>query len=654
MPRPPYLLPSKPSSLSPIPLLHCRRFHDYFVTHLPSSSLHPDSRSSTGPHHKLPRSASTPHRDDDDDNNNNSGDASASSSSSPSSASSNGTSNPTRRSPAALPFSPSREMTVVRIPLRSAKHHFGSCVSRGTRPYNEDTFQAGTIEVPAFAKRRPISLTTATSRRPTGAGAAVGSGEGEGTSADGASGDPQVFYFGVFDGHGGRECAEFLRERLHEYVEEGAVAFRLRSSLKKEFPGQGKYARRRTSVAGPSRETGRQGEREESEMAEAGKESLDAVEVRKQDGGERSRADGEKILSAKEDGEHPLEGVDPVLQSDENGNAEKLEKELIQEWRSTVGGYFKRFKPQYFSVKAGGQGHILEQDGIQSRHTAPYAENVGGIGMETVLTYAFLKADLDFIEAQASKKDEEDPVLADRALNADDVLEYPSRLQKSIGDPNKRFKGGSTGSIALISTPTPTPFWHPASPSTLIVSHAGDTRIILCNTANGQAVPLTNNHHPSTPIEATRLRRYAATFVTDSFGEERMSGLANTRAFGDMSRKRLGISAEPEVRRVELSPAEYSFLVLCSDGVSGTMSDQEIVDIVKEAKTPEQGARDVVGFATEVSGGGGGGDADNATALVVRLGGWERRSEGGLGSLGTKEAREWRRRDAMDPRSRRT
>ena len=88
--------------------------------------------------------------------------------------------------------------------------------------------------------------------------------------------------------------------------------------------------------------------------------------------------------------------------------------------------------------------------------------------------------------------------------------------------------------------------------------------------------------------------------------------------------------------------------------MSGTLTDQEIVDIVKEAKTPEQGARDVVGFATEVGGEGGSGDADNATALVVRLGGWERRSEGGVGSLGTKEMREWRKSDAMDPRSRRT
>ena len=76
-----------------------------------------------------------------------------------------------------------------------------------------------------------------------------------------------------------------------------------------------------------------------------------------------------------------------------------------------------------------------------------------------------------------------------------------------------------------------------------------------------------------------------------------MSGLANTRAFGDKQSKRLGVSAEPEIRRVELGPAEHSFLVLVSDGVSGTLSDQEIVDIVKEAKTPEQGAKDVVSFA---------------------------------------------------------
>ena len=520
---------SNTTALPSVALPSRRHFHDYFVTHLPSSSLHPDSRSS-GLHHKLPRAASTPH-----------------------------TSSQPGPSPAAAPpmTGPSRELTVVRIPLRSAKHHFGVSVSRGSRAYNEDTYQAGTIDIPAFARRAPITLSRS------------GKGEGEGKAADGASGDPQVFYFGVFDGHGGNECSDFLRERLHAYVERAAGEFGLGSSLRR-------------------------------------------------DAAVKATRDAEGSSDRQEDGKtHKAE----------------LERALVARWKETVGGYFRRFKPQYFSTSTS----MGEQP------------SEGPASIEEVLMYAFLQADLDFVTAQARKPDPDNQT--DKPLNADDILGEPAHLNLArnwIGGP-ARFLGGSTASAALISTPTPTPFWHPASASSLIAAHVGDTRLLLCDTATGVAKPLTTNHHPSSPVEGTRLRRYATTFVTDSFGEERMSGLANTRAFGDMRSKRIGVSAEPDIIRVELAPAEYSFLVLVSDGVSGTLTDQEIVDVVKEAKTPEQGARDVVSFATEVSK-----EGDNATCLVVRLGGWERRSEGGMGSLGTREVRDFKQREALDPRRGRT
>lgn len=131
----------------------------------------------------------------------------------------------------------------------------------------------------------------------------------------------------------------------------------------------------------------------------------------------------------------------------------------------------------------------------------------------------------------------------------------------------------------------------------------------------------------------------------NSFGEVRIVGLANSRAFDDMRSKRIGVSAEPEIARVHLGHAQFAFLVLVTDGVSGTLGDQEIVDVIKEARTPEQGARDVVEYAAEVSS-----DGDNATCQVVRLGGWERRSEGGVSSLGTKKIRDARRAEAQDPR----
>ena len=523
-------------------------FHDYFVTHLPSSSLHPDSRSSSGPHHQLPRSASKPHD--------------------------------SKEGPSPAPLlGIGRETTVVRIPLRSAKHHFGVSVSRGTRPYNEDTYQAGVIEIPAFAKRAPRSLARAPASSPLQAyreqqrkEQEKGDGHGEGTSAESASGDPQVFYFGVFDGHGGTDCSGYLREKLHGYIEETAGKYGLESTLN-----------------GASNEA--QGEAEKGTQL---REKEDHSKAEKATGSDSTTYDPSKV----------------------NG----LQTALINTWKQTVGGYFRRFKPATFFSDSGPT-------------------------IATILTHSFLQTDLCFILAQLRKCDDDnDSVASDRPLNADDDFGSPSHPPSS----KKPFKGGSTASIALISTPTPTPFWHPSTPSTVYTAHCGDTRILLSRVSNGEAVTLTTDHHPSLSSESQRLRRWAASFVTDSFGEERMSGLANTRAFGDVGSKRMGVSAEPELRRVERAPSEYAFMIPVSDGLSGAFGDQEIVDMVKEAKTPELGAREVVSFATEV-----GSDGDNATALVVRLGGWERRNEGGGGSLRTKENREWRRREAMDPRGKR-
>ncbi|KAI9880251.1 MAG: hypothetical protein M1830_004596 [Pleopsidium flavum] len=523
-------------------------------------------------------------------------------------------------------------MTVVRIPLRSAKHHFGVSLSRGTRPYNEDTYQAGVIELPAFAQRSPLSLTRSS----------AGAHSREGTSAESASGDSQVFYFGVFDGHGGNECSDFLREELHTYIEDTAKQFGLQSSLKRASKGVG------SDISSPS-DVKSCRESEDSKLPPPGTESTNADNTPGKDVGTPARADCDKHPSVAKDNQiMPRASGSTLLQDSNKQKVEELQRSLVLRWKDLVGGYFRRFKPQYFSITGGGQRVVHEEEVARQRQIPGTQQTPGDeVTIEAVMTYAFLKADLDFVAAQAGKKDE-DAVQAERPLNEGDILGQPNRSRGQIGGP-KRFKGGSTCSVAMISTPSLTPFWHPASSSTILTSHVGDTRILISSTASGQAMPLTTNHHPSSPVEGARLRRYAASFVTDSFGEERMSGLANTRAFGDMQSKRLGVSAEPEIRRLELGPAEYSFLVLLSDGVSGTLNDQEVVDIVKEARTPEQGAKDVVSFATEVST-----EGDNSTCLVIRLGGWERRSEGGLGSMGTKESRDWRRQDATDPRSRRT
>lgn len=516
---------------------------------------------------------------------------------------------------------PSRDLTVVRIPLRSAKHHFGAYTSRGSRGYNEDTDQAGTIDMPAFAKRAPMSLSRSQGSRFAG----------EGTSADSAYGDPQVFYFGVFDGHGGSECSAFLRDELHGYIEEAATEFELESSLTRR-PGNSMQDSTLPRSSPSESKPLNGGARHRIEMA--------GVEVKDRMNLPSINAGGVVDEAPRQP---PLEGRPPVPAKADACKAAELEKGLVDEYKNLIGGYFRRFKPQYFDIPDARSTSDPDSGGVKSQECS----NIS-VTLETVLTYAFLRADLDFITAQARKPDKDDPYVDDNPLNRDEILGRPSHIPPSghnaIGGP-ARFKGGSTASVALISTPTPAPFWHPSAHSTLVVAHVGDTRVLLCETATGLARPLTSDHHPSSPIESRRLRRFAGSVITDSFGEERISGLANSRAFGDMQSKRIGVSAEPDITRVDLEPAEYSFLVLVSDGVSGTLSDQEIVDVIKEARTPEQGSKAVVDYATEISA-----DGDNATCLVVRLGGWERRIEGGIGSLGTKEIRDIRRAEAMDPR----
>ncbi|KAH3664056.1 hypothetical protein OGAPHI_004770 [Ogataea philodendri] len=186
--------------------------------------------------------------------------------------------------------------------------------------------------------------------------------------------------------------------------------------------------------------------------------------------------------------------------------------------------------------------------------------------------------------------------------------------------------------------------------SRLVIAHVGDTRAILCD-RDGTARSLTKDHHPSNPIESRRLTRYSTgLMMTDSFGEERFLNYANTRAFGDLTAKNIGVTAEPEIseflvgnvrllQKYKRDHRDYikktnmvdfggddCFLVLVTDGVTNMLSDQEVVDLITSTTnnkgalrgTPGEAAREVVQFVESI-----GGD-DNATCLVIKLGGWSR------------------------------
>lgn len=270
---------------------------------------------------------------------------------------------------------------------------------------------------------------------------------------------------------------------------------------------------------------------------------------------------------------------------------------IAEEYRKQIGGYWRRWKNGFDRY----QEKMRAIDDLQIR-----------------IPLAFLQADLDFININTNAGSTCTSVF----LYTDEEYQAPLNRHQVL---------------------TPGAFWEPGQTVQLVVAHVGDTRCILCDRA-GEAYPLTSNHHPSSPVEAMRLQRYASSFMTDSFGESRFGNYANTRAFGDLKAKALGITAEPDISEYEIGVpsgkmpiaktiggdradrGDESFLAIVSDGITGMMSDQEIVDVVMSTVnqqgslrgTPQKAAEEVVKYAEALGGN------DNATCMVIRLGGWNR------------------------------
>ena len=86
----------------------------------------------------------------------------------------------------------------------------------------------------------------------------------------------------------------------------------------------------------------------------------------------------------------------------------------------------------------------------------------------------------------------------------------------------------------------------------------------------------------------------------------------------------------------DLLGQDYSYLILLTDGLTNLMSDQEIVDLARNASDPTRAATTILHFGEDLNA------EDNCTCIVVPLAGW-----GQVGGKDTTEARrEYRRNQA--------
>ncbi|EIN14106.1 protein serine/threonine phosphatase 2C [Punctularia strigosozonata HHB-11173 SS5] len=285
---------------------------------------------------------------------------------------------------------------------------------------------------------------------------------------------------------------------------------------------------------------------------------------------------------------HGGSAVSQFCRQELHGLFENVHKEQIPEmyaWIQEIGGYFKRFRGGALAPWV--HGDCKDEMDLEARATLAFFD-------------------------------------VDRHLAAD---KYAKQC-------------GCTASVIVLHTlDQPQPPFFNAKQVSLTVAHVGDTRVLLCATDGGKAQPMTETHHPDARVEAIRLRRtMGSSLITDSFGESRwMGALANTRCLGDLRYKPFGVTPEPEVRTKLLERQEWAYIVLVSDGISSILSDDEIVDLARDAPDPRTAAGRILSFAEELGG------EDNMTVIVVPLAGWGHIR----GPDRTKELREYRSRQAV-------
>ncbi|OLP88158.1 putative protein phosphatase 2C 35 [Symbiodinium microadriaticum] len=136
----------------------------------------------------------------------------------------------------------------------------------------------------------------------------------------------------------------------------------------------------------------------------------------------------------------------------------------------------------------------------------------------------------------------------------------------------------------------------------LTIAHVADSTAAFGVKKGGKWIgtSLTKDHKPNVKGERERIEKKGGTIVYDGYTNHRIyaknsryPGLNMSRCLGDIiGHQECGVTAEPEITRVELQTGTEQLLLVCSDGVWEFITAQEAVDLVstRPAEESEQAA----------------------------------------------------------------
>lgn len=178
------------------------------------------------------------------------------------------------------------------------------------------------------------------------------------------------------------------------------------------------------------------------------------------------------------------------------------------------------------------------------------------------------------------------------------------KTSSTCGRPPLSQSSGSTATVCVIR-----------NSAELAVAHVGDSRALLGRKASG--LLLTEDHEPESTKERERIEQCKGRIIWSSVGRPRVNGvLEMTRSIGDVELKKSGVTAEPDVRSLQIHHGSDAFLALTTDGVHGVLNNDEIVQIVSSCVDANEAAHLLTDQALLY------GSTDNCTTLIVPFGAW--------------------------------
>ncbi|KAF9957593.1 hypothetical protein BGZ72_001632 [Mortierella alpina] len=544
----------------------------------------------------------------------------------------------------------------LRIHLAKSRDFVGIRSTRCQRKYNEDRYKVLVLNPPTLSPElASLEQSSSSSAPPTTVSSPGKNGNNNNSSNNNSPPSPAkstegtqmdadqktLFYFSIFDGHGGSHAADYLTANLDEYIETAKPemvpqvirdlrklggyfrSFRphfLEPFLPADF--EERYGARNSATERAKNQQLQHQQRRVQIKGKGGQvkpmifiphpnateEEQDQTLKSLQSGSGGEGGDGtvkavEKNIQAQQDRQRAKPVTETTVLADGSDRAGMQQAGKIEDEE-------ERYDEDEDPYVIARRRHLNKTSPLPGGTTSYF-----GTDRSEYEQLTMLQGNDDHSETADKKKPLQEP---EKVIPATMTLEQRLCLSFLKCDTDlirEKYRDGSTASVVIVQSKGA--FWETQEDLDLILGHVGDTRILLCEAPRGESIQLTTDHHPDAVVEADRIRKMAAYVTADSFGENMFLGqLANTRALGDIAMKPFGVSAEPEIVRRTVKAKEAAFLVLMSDGISSVMSNQEVVDCVKLEDNPTQAAANLLNLAEQL------GAEDNCTVVVVRLPAW--------------------------------